>query len=137
MNNFLALFNDIQNKITEIFNENISKLDSVSKEEKNYLDIIYKLKTTTLTKFADLAEVTKPAATQIINKFINKGYVTKTTSEEDKRVCNIELTEQIKNLFIETYKKINQLCNECLSFLTQEEFEIFNSLLLKINENLV
>lgn len=136
MDNFLILFNDIQNKIAELFNESTSKLDSVSKEEKNYLNIIYKLKMTTLTKFAEIAEVTKPAATQIINKFINKGYVTKTVSKEDKRVCNIELTEQIKKLFRETYKKINQICNECLSYLTQEEYELFNSLLLKINENL-
>ncbi|MBE6156464.1 MAG: winged helix-turn-helix transcriptional regulator [Firmicutes bacterium] len=136
MNNFLTIFNDIQSKFSEIFNENISKLETVTKEEKNYLNIIYKLKSTTLTKFADLAEVTKPAATQIINKFINKGYVTKTTSPEDKRFCCIELTDQIKKVFIESYKKLNQICNECLSLLTKEEFEFFNSLLLKINENL-
>ena len=48
MDNFFILFNDIQNKIAELFNESTSKLDSISKEEKNYLNIIYKLKMTTL-----------------------------------------------------------------------------------------
>lgn len=136
MNNFMSLFSDLNNKFIDNFNKNMNELTNVSKEEKNYLNIIYNLKKTTLTKFAELAEVTKPAATQIVNKFINKGYVTKNTSEDDKRVCYIELTEDIKRYFIECYKKLNKMYNDCLSFLTEEEFEQFNNLLLKINDNL-
>jgi len=136
MNNFLSLFNDIHNKIIDSFNKNISKIESVTKDEKKYLNIIYNLKKTTLTKFAELAEVSKPAATQIVNKFIDRGLVTKTVSLEDRRICYIELTEQIKKHFVENYKKLNKMCKECLSFLSEEEFEQFSNLLLKINENL-
>lgn len=135
MNNFVTLFKELNTKFIESFNKNMG-LDNVTKDEKNYLNIIYNLKKTTLTKFAELAEVTKPAATQIVNKFINKGFVTKKVSNNDKRVCYIELTEEIKKYFIEGYKKLNKMYNDCLSFLTEEEVEQFNTLLLKINDNL-
>lgn len=136
MNNFISLFNNLNSKFMDNFNKNVNNLNNISKDEKNYLNIIYKLKKTTLTKFAEFAEVTKPAATQIINKFINKGYVTKNISKEDKRIYYVELTEEIKKHFIEGYKNFNKMINECLSFLTEEEVEQFNNLLLKINENL-
>lgn len=138
MKNFVSLFENIHNKFMDNFykNENIKNKSNITSSEDYYLDIIFSLKKITLTKFAELAKVTKPAATQIINKFINKGYVTKTTSEKDKRVCYIELTEQVKKHFMDSYKKLNKMYNECLSFLSQEEFEQLNNILLKINDNL-
>lgn len=138
MNNFVSLFNDIYNKFMENFhdNEKSKKENGITSSEENYLDIIYSLKKTTLTKFAELAKITKPAATQIINKYIDKGYVTKSISEKDKRVCYIEVTEQVKKYFADSCKTLNKMYNDCLSFLTEEEMIQLNSILLKINENL-
>ncbi|MBQ8902247.1 MAG: winged helix-turn-helix transcriptional regulator [Bacilli bacterium] len=117
-------------------NEKAKKENSISSSEENYLDIIYSLKKTTLTKFAELAKITKPAATQIINKYIDKGYVTKSISEKDKRVCYIEVTEQVKKYFADSCKTLNKMYNDCLSFLTEEEMIQLSNILLKINENL-
>lgn len=138
MNNFVSLFSDIHNKFMDSFykSENKQKGNKITNSEGQYLDIIYSLKKITLTKFAEIANVTKPAATQIINKFINKGYVIKSVSEKDKRVCYIELTEQLKKTLKESYQKLNDIYNDCLSFLSEEEFEQLNHLLLKINDNL-
>jgi len=138
MNNFISLFEDIHEKFMDNFNK-INKLKSeknISNSEENYLNIIFNLKKITLSKFAEQAKITKPAATQIINKYIDKGYVTKKVSVEDKRVCYIELTENIKKYFEESYKKLNKFYNDCLDFLTEDEFEQLNSLLLKIDNNL-
>lgn len=138
MNNFVSVFNDIYNKFMENFhdNEKAKKENSITSSEENYLDIIYSLKKTTLTKFAELAKITKPAATQIINKYIDKGYVTKSISEKDKRVCYIEVTEQVKKYFADSCKTLNKMYNDCLSFLTEEEMIQLSNILLKINENL-
>ena len=138
MNNFVSLFNDIYNKFMENFhdNEKVKKENSITSSEENYLDIIYSLKKTTLTKFAEIAKITKPAATQIINKYIDKGYVTKSISEKDKRVCYIEVTEQVKKYFADSCKTLNKMYNDCLSFLTEEEMIQLSNILLKINENL-
>lgn len=138
MENFISLFDDIHDKFMENFhkNNNLQKENNITNSEDHYLNIIFNLKKITLTKFAEMAKITKPAATQIINKYIDKGYVTKKTSEEDKRVCYIELTEQLKKYFNDSYKKLNKLCQDCLSFLTEEEMLQFNTILLKINDNL-
>ena len=138
MNNFISLFEDIHEKFMDNFDKNnkLKKDRKISNSEENYLGIIFNLKKITLSKFAEQAKITKPAATQIINKYINKGYVTKKVSKEDKRVCYIELTENIKKYFEESYKKLNKFYNECLNFLTEDEFQQLNTLLLKIDNNL-
>jgi len=138
MNNFVSIFDDIYKKIMDNFykNENKKMSNDITHSEDYYLNIIYSLKKITLTKFAEIAKVTKPAATQIINKFIRKGYVVKSVSENDKRVCYVEVTEQVKKHLKESYKKLNNIYNECLSFLTEEEMTQFNHILLKINNNL-
>ena len=138
MNNFISLFENIHDKFMENFreNNNLQKENNITNTEDHYLNIIFILKKITLTKFAEMAKITKPAATQIINKYIDKGYVTKKISEKDKRVCYIELTEQLKKYFTESYKKLNKIYNDCLTFLTEEEMNQLNTLLLKINDNL-
>ena len=136
MNNFVSMFDDIHNKFMDNFYKDKDKKNNISNNEEYYLNIIYSLKKITLSKFAETAKITKPAATQIINKYIDKGYVTKKVSENDKRVCYIELTERIKTHCTETYKKLNKMYKDCLSFLSEEEMLQFNNILLKINENL-
>ena len=138
MNNFISLFEDIHQKFMDNFNKSneIKKENEITNNENRYLGIIFDLKKLTLTKFAEKAKITKPAATQIINKYIDKGYVTKKVSNEDKRVCYIELTEQIKKYFNDSYNKLNKFYNECLNFLSEDEFEQLNDLLLKIDNNL-
>lgn len=138
MNNFVEVLNQISNKFSEKFKKSkgIVKDIKVTNNDDRYLNIIYTLKKVTLSRFAELAKVTKPGATQIINKFVKQGYVTKTVSKEDKRVCYIELTEQIKNNIDNSYQKLNKIYKDCLSFLTDEELNEFNHILLKIHKNL-
>jgi len=138
MNNLISLFDSIHNKFMDNFykNNNLKKDKNITNNEGHYLNIIFNLKKITLTKFAEKAKITKPAATQIINKYIDKGYVIKKVSDKDKRVCYIELTEQLKKYFTDGYNKFNKVYNDYLSFLTEEELKQLNTILLKINNNL-
>lgn len=137
MNNLVSLFENIHNKFMDNFYKSSNfNNENLTNNEGRYLNIIFNLKKLTLTKFAEKAKITKPAATQIINKYIDKGYVIKKVSKEDKRVCYIELTEQLKKCFNDGYKKFNKVYNEYLSFLTEEELNQLNTILLKINDNL-
>lgn len=138
MSNFISLFENIHDKFIDNFNKNNSMKckEKITNNENRYLEIIFNFRKMTLSKFAEKAKITKPAATQIINKYIDKGYVTKKVSEKDKRVCYIELTEQLKKYFDESYNKLNKFYKECLDFLTEDEIKQLNSLLLKIDNNL-
>lgn len=106
----------------------------LTEREFQYLDIIYNSDQITLSDFALKSEVSKPGATQIINKFIKSGYVIKTLSTTDKRVYYIELSEEMKVYFKESYKSLNQLYDKCLSTLSKEEIENLNNILLKIDK---
>ena len=134
MENFISILNQTCTDIKEKFqnNKGILKNKRLSNNDDHYLDILYNLKKVTLTKFAEIAKVTKHGATQIINKFVKEGYVTKTVSNEDKRVCYIELTEQIKNNLEKSYQKIKEFYQDCLSFLSEEELNEFNHILLLV-----
>lgn len=138
MSNFISLFENIHDKFIDNFNKSNSmkSKEKITNNENRYLEIIFNFRKMTLSKFAEKAKITKPAATQIINKYIDKGYVTKKVSEKDKRVCYIELTEQLKKYFDESYNKLNKFYKECLDFLTEDEVKQLNSLLLKIDNNL-
>lgn len=138
MSNFISLFENIHDKFIDNFNKNNSmkSKEKITNNENRYLEIIFNFRKMTLSKFAEKAKITKPAATQIINKYIDKGYVTKKVSEKDKRVCYIELTEQLKKYFDESYNNLNKFYKECLNFLTEDEMNELNSLLLKIDNNL-
>lgn len=139
MNNFISIFNEIYVKFMgKYYNSSriLKENKDITEKEEYYLDIIYKVKKITLTDFATKCKITKPAATQIANKFIDKKYIVKTTCTHDKRVSYLELTEDMKIYFQNSYKKLDELYNECLSFLSKEEIEILNKILIKINRNL-
>ena len=138
MNNFISLIDSIHDKFEDIvkYNNSLNKENNITYNEENYLNIIFNLKKITISKFAEIAKITKPAATQIINKYIDKGYVIKQVSNKDKRVCYIEVTDKIKKYFNETYSKLNSIYNECFSVLTKEELDSLKSILLKLNNNL-
>lgn len=136
MNNLVIVLSNIYLKLVNLPKNIAIANKKISESEVNYLNIIYKKESINLTKFAKEAKITKPAATQLVNKYIEKGYVIKKVSSVDKRVCYLELTENIKKIFEENYKKLNEFWNSCLDVLTKEEFEELKKLLMKLDENI-
>lgn len=138
MNNFIFVFNEIYNKFMDKYyhSSEILNYHDLTEKELKYLDIIYNSEQLTLSDFAIKSKISKPGATQIINKFIKEKYVVKTVSTIDKRVYYIELSEDMKVYFEESYKTLNKLYDECLSSLSDEEIKNLNNILIKINKNL-
>lgn len=138
MENFIFVFNEIYNKFMDKYYDSSDILNyyNLTEKEFQYLDIIYNSKRITLSDFAIKSKVSKPGATQIINKFIKEKYVIKTLSNSDKRVYYIELSEDMKIYFEGSYKTLNQLYNKCLSSLSKEELKSLNAILVKINSTL-
>lgn len=135
MENFIFVFNKIYNKFMDKYYDSSDILNyyDLTEKEFQYLDIIYNSEQITLSDFALKSKVSKPGATQIISKFIKLEYVIKTLSTTDKRVYYIELSENMKMYFKESYKSLDKLYNKCLSTLSEEEKESLNNILVKIN----
>lgn len=89
----------------------------------------------TMKEIAKKVGKDKSTITSLVNKLIKLGYVTKETSEEDKRVSFIILTEKGKSI----EEKYNSICDDVYSTaykgFSQEEKETFLKLLKKLNTN--
>ena len=139
MENSIYLFNDIYVKLMQKhYKAEILANDEIdfTEAEEHYLNIIYQAKNIKLTDFAIKAKVSKPAATQIINKFLKKKYVIKTVSETDKRVIYISLTKETNASFDRWSEKLNDLYGECISVLSKEEISTLKTILIKIYNNI-
>ena len=79
--------------------------------------------------------MSKPAGTKIINKYLQKGYVIKEVSEEDKRFSYIQLSDEMK-IFLEKNQQIaNSIYESFLNVLDKNEREQLEKLLVKIKSN--
>lgn len=101
-----------------------------------YLDIIYRLGGPTYTEFAEAAVITKPAATQIVKRFIEKGYVRRIRSTEDRRVYHLRPDDSVKQYFDENYRFLDEVFDKCLSVLDQDEIAQLKAIFSKIDRNL-
>lgn len=139
MENFIMLFDELYGKIMNKYYQKITEDNmslSLTEREERYLDIIYKQNKITLSDFSEKSKITKPAATQIINAFIDKGYVIKTISKKDKRVHYVEITKDMKKYIEKSYENLDALYKECLSLLTKNELDTLYTALLKINSHI-
>lgn len=102
----------------------------------NILDILYdnngKL---TMREISEGINRSKSTVTQLVDKLLKSGYVTKKADLEDKRISYIELTEKglkIKNDFKEISENV---IREFFKDFTKEETEILLSLLDRVIDN--
>lgn len=139
MENYIDLFSEIYNKFMEkYYKSNIFKeyFSNLSHRDIQYLEVIHKYKTITISELACSLEITKSAVTQNINKLIKNGYVNKTQSESDKRNYNLTLTENVNEYFLKNDKVLNKLYNDSLSGISSNEKKQLLKILEKINNSI-
>ena len=79
--------------------------------------------------------MSKPAVTKIINKYLQKGYVIKEVSEEDKRFSYIQLLDGMKMFLGKNQQIANSIYESFLNVLDKNEKEQLKKLLVKIKSN--
>lgn len=111
-------------------------IDGLVVSHGNILDILYdnngKL---TMKEISEGINRSKSTVTQLVDKLLKSGYVTKEADLEDKRISYIVLTEKglrIKNDFKEISKNV---IGEFFKDFTEEEIEILLSLLDRVIDN--
>lgn len=79
-----------------------------------------------VTEVATLLGVTKAAASQIIRKLNNKGYVRKLRDEDNKREILLALTEKGKQAYKGHREVWRNGCSKFISDLTENQISTFN-----------
>lgn len=138
MKEIRGLIPSIYNKFIKLHKaeKNCMLIPEITVNEEYYLEIIYSLGSPTFTEFAEKAEITKPAATQIVKKLIDKGYVEKTQCGKDKRVYYIKTNDIVKKHFQESDMYLDQIYKNCLSRLSEDEKDQLKMILCKIDDSL-
>lgn len=91
----------------------------------------------TIKELANALSITSSATTQLVELLVQKGYVIKKTSSDDKRALNLSLSEKIKKRMKILRSKRIQYMEHVFSALTDDEFESYCYLLNKIIENTI
>jgi len=124
-------------KLVEIiakFSHRIGQLEETAKEQfsfsdltltqMNYLETIYQLQNPNLTELASELNLTKPTVKVAIDKLIEKDYIYRVQSDEDRRSAHLHLTEKgkvINQMHDEAHKQMAKIITMNLNVAEQEK----------------
>jgi DNA-binding MarR family transcriptional regulator len=107
-------------------------LSNLTPTQMRYIETINLLDNPSITELATQLKLSKPTVKVAIDKFIEKDYVFKVKSDEDRRSAHLHLTEKGK-LINQIHEYAHKVIAESFSRkLNSEEKEILISLLLKV-----
>ena len=126
--------------------QNLGEMEELAREQLNikelttaqmhYLEIINEMSNPNVTELATEMQLSKPTVTVALDKLIQKGYVTKIQSDEDRRSSHLHLTKkgmQINQMHERAHTQFAELMQEALE---PEELEKLTVLLEKLTKSL-
>ncbi|MGB9936874.1 MAG: MarR family winged helix-turn-helix transcriptional regulator [Methanobacterium sp.] len=87
-----------------------------------------------ISKIGKMLYISKPNMTTLIDKLVNDKMVKRVRSTDDRRIINIEITEEGKIFLYDGRKSVEKNISENLSSLDEEEIKILNESLKNIKE---
>jgi DNA-binding MarR family transcriptional regulator len=134
MNNLLEIISVLSNLIGQM--EETSKeqfnLSSLTHTQLHYLENINRLGNPNITELAIHLKLSKPTVKVAVDKLIEKDYIFKVQSDEDRRSAHIHLTEKgklINQMHDYAHRRIAEFLSQKLS---KEELNELVSLLNKV-----
>jgi DNA-binding MarR family transcriptional regulator len=112
-----------------------SGFSSLTINQLQYIDAIHALGTPAITEIANELNITKASVTAGVNKLIDMGYLTKTQSEEDKRVFHVSLTEAGQKLTRAKAQALKEYGAFITDALSEEETHQFEAIITKLVEH--
>ena len=106
---------------------------SLSAAEAFAVDVIYLLQEPTIKEFADCLGMSQPNATYQVNHLIQKGYVQKTPSQEDRREAHLHVTEKYMRYWEESNQTLNRALETLQKRFSPEEVETFTRVLQELS----
>ncbi len=101
-----------------------------------YLRKINSLGNPTISELAKAMEVSKPSASNMVSKMVDKGLLKTKASPKDGRVCLLELTDKGKRIIeIESWADM-KFIEKIREILDEEEFEVLERIFEKIASGL-
>ena len=124
------LYNQLRlNSYRQLFGAIRERDGSLSATEAYAVDVIFLLGNPTVTQLAEALGITQPNATYKVNNLVAKGYVVKTSSEEDRRECRLQLSEKFYRYYQESTRFVEDTVTALEKSHTPEELAVFENVL--------
>lgn len=94
-----------------------------------YLDIIHFNPGCTVSRLAEILNVSKPAVTVKVNSLMEQGYLVKTKSEEDARVNYLTTAPGTEDLYRQEAAELEKIIAELRQRFPQEDLDKFCEIL--------
>jgi len=107
---------------------------SLSASEAYAVDVIYLLRGPTVKQFADCIGISQPNATYKVNNLIQKGYIRKTPSPEDRREAHLHVTEKFMRYCTESDGALARAVRSLKERFSPEELRAFARVLQTLTE---
>ncbi len=101
------------------------------------LDVIYMLGTPTILEYASYMGISQPNATYKINQLIEKGYLTKEVSQEDKRAYHLAVTPKFLACYRDNDRYIKKILGDIETTFEPEEVALLTKMLKTVKENML
>ena len=118
----------------KLFGRIREKDGSLSATEAFAADVIFLLDGPTVTQLADTLCISQPNATYKVNNLSAKGYVVKSSSEDDRRECRLEVSEKFHNYYDTSDGFLLSALEKLREEYTNEQLALFESMLRSLNE---
>lgn len=112
------------------------KAGSLSATEAYSVDVIHILREPTIKQFSDFLGISQPNATYKINSLIEKGYIEKVPSDEDRREYHLHIADKFYNYFDEKNAFMQQAVEKLQANHSPEELAMFEKMLHELNDAL-
>ncbi len=101
------------------------------------VEMIYVLGSPTVNEFASFINISAPNAAYKVNSLINKGYIRKVRSEDDKREYHLMVTDKFYKYYNLSTIYVNQVMERIRQRFLPEQLEMISGLLRVISEELM
>ena len=118
----------------KLFGQIREKDGSLSATEAFAADVIFLLNEPTVTQLADTLGISQPNATYKVNNLSAKGYVSRTSSEGDRRECRLQVSEKFHNYYDTSDSFLETALSELRDKYSEKELKLFENMLRSLNE---
>ena len=109
---------------------------SLSATEAYSVDVIHLLREPTIKEFADCLGISQPNATYKVNQLIQKGYVEKIPSLEDRRETHLQVTDRYLRYSERGSRSLVQAMEVLQTRFSQEEMEVFSRVIRALSDEI-
>ncbi len=125
---------NLSDLIDKVFGETISKTDlrDLTRQQVNYLRVIFRMGNPTLSELAKELKLTRPTVTVMVDKLVEKGYVKRIKSDNDRRSMHLHIDNKGTRISVLREIASKRLIDKIGEGLNETEINILSELLKKI-----